>query len=173
MPQTLKPEVRLPATLAAIIALQAACALFFLSDIWADVAELMAGTEEALHLAMEGLATLGLVAAIAFETRFLRQLLERNARLAVSLEAASSAVHDVIEAHFDRWGLTPAERDVAAFLVKGLSITEIAELRGSAEGTVKAQLNAIYRKSETGNRGELLSVLIDSLMGQRSGEAAA
>jgi len=41
-------------------------------------------------------------------------------------------------------------------------------MRGSAEGTVKSQLNAIYRKAGVGNRGELLSLLIEELMDRRA-----
>lgn len=73
----------------------------------------------------------------------------------------------MLDAQFDAWGLSPAEHDVATFLVKGMSIAEIARLRGNKDGTIKAHLNAIYRKSDTTNRGELLSVLIDGLMGER------
>ncbi len=40
-------------------------------------------------------------------------------------------------------------------------------MRGSAEGTVKSHLNAIYRKSGTANRGELLSSIIDTLIEER------
>ena len=67
-------------------------------------------------------------------------------------------------AHFDSWGLTPSERDVALFVIKGLPIAEIARLRGSAEGTVKSQLNAVYRKSGVSGRGALLGLLIDDLV---------
>ena len=105
------------------------------------------------------------------ETRILMWLLRRKAHLEESLNAAQAAVQDVIDAEFANWGLTPAELDVATnFLVKGLSTAEIAAMRGSAEGTVKAQLNAIYRKSGTGNRAELMSLLIDTMMGQRQAD---
>ena len=54
---------------------------------------------------------------------------------------------------FDDWALTPAERDVALFALKGLSLAEIARLRSTSQGTVKAQTNAIYRKAGvTGRR---------------------
>jgi len=66
--------------------------------------------------------------------------------------------------HFQTWGLTAAEQDVAGFTIKGLSIAEIADLRGSAEGTVKSQLNAIYRKAGVPGRGALLGLLVDDLM---------
>ncbi|MGD9295546.1 MAG: helix-turn-helix transcriptional regulator, partial [Roseobacter sp.] len=83
-------------------------------------------------------------------------------------KVASAAVYDVIAAHFETWRLSPSERDVATFLVKGLDISEIARVRNCAEGTVKAHLNAIYRKSGARNRGELLSLLIDSLLASKS-----
>ena len=49
---------------------------------------------------------------------------------------------DVVEEKFAQWGLTAAEQDVALFLLKGLSTQEIAALRQTSEGTVKAQTNA-------------------------------
>lgn len=51
---------------------------------------------------------------------------------------------------FADWGLTPAERDVALFAIKGLSLAGIASLRKTSGGTVKAQTNAIYRKAAGG-----------------------
>jgi len=119
------------------------------------------------------LMTFSLCAAIVFETRYLMSLLRRKAHLEQSASIANAAIHDVIEAHFEMWKLTPAEQDVANFLVKGLSIAEIAAIRGNAEGTVKSHLNAIYRKSETKGRGELLSSIIDSLMSEPQGDRDA
>ena len=60
----------------------------------------------------------------------------------------------------------PEMKPTAALMVKGLSIAEIAKVRGSAEGTVKAHLNAIYRKAEARNRAEVLSNIMDSLIGK-------
>ena len=53
---------------------------------------------------------------------------------------------------------------MATFLIKGADIAEIARLRGSAEGTVKAHLNAIYRKAGVSGRPALVSLLIEDLM---------
>jgi DNA-binding CsgD family transcriptional regulator len=102
--------------------------------------------------------------AEGYEVRVLLRLLARKAHLERQVSMAASALHDVIDAHFRDWGLTASEADVAWFTVKGLSIADIARLRGSAEGTVKSQLNAIYRKAGVANRGELLSLLIEDLM---------
>ncbi|XDA99782.1 helix-turn-helix transcriptional regulator [Sulfitobacter sp. LCG007] len=148
------------AFLAGLILVQGFCAIFFVGDVITDIGAYGPGAA----LALEAGAALSLVAAIAVEARYLLALLRRNAHLERSVAVAKAAVQDVIEAHFDQWSLSPSERDVATFLVKGLSTAEIAGMRGSAEGTVKAQLNTIYRKSGTRNRSDLLAVIIDSLM---------
>ena len=53
---------------------------------------------------------------------------------------------------------------MALFAIKGLSTAEIAALRQTSEGTVKAQTNAIYRKAGVSGRSQLLSVFIEDLM---------
>ncbi|WP_424979075.1 helix-turn-helix transcriptional regulator [Leisingera sp. S232] len=159
-----------PWILIAVIAVQALCAAVFLGDMFADLSGMEAaepGQGEGPHAYVEGLAAVALLAAILIEARILMWLMRRKAHLEASLSSAQAAVQDVIDTEFANWSLTPAELDVATFLVKGLSTAEIAALRGSAEGTVKAQLNAIYRKSGASNRAELMSLLIDSMMGQR------
>jgi DNA-binding CsgD family transcriptional regulator len=80
---------------------------------------------------------------------------------------------DILNERFDDWGLTPAERDVALFAIKGLSIADIAQMRSTSEGTVKAQTNAIYRKAGVTGRSQLLSLFIDDLMDGALTEAAA
>lgn len=148
-----------------LMATQCFCAASFVVDVIEDYEALGPMATSAPHLSIEAVATLSLIAAIAVEAHYLRRLLRRKADLEHSLAMARSAVSDAIEAHFDAWKLSPSERDVATFLVKGLSTAEIAALRGRAEGTIKAHLNAIYRKSGVRNRAEMLSLLIDSLMG--------
>jgi DNA-binding CsgD family transcriptional regulator len=71
---------------------------------------------------------------------------------------------DLLEQSFTQWSLTPAERDVAFFVLKGFSTTEIAGFRNTSEGTVKAQTNAIYRKAGVTGRGQLMSLFIDDLI---------
>ena len=66
---------------------------------------------------------------------------------------------------FDEWALTEAERDVALFAIKGLSLPEIARLRATSEGTVKSQTAAIYRKAGVSGRPQLLSLFIEDMMG--------
>jgi DNA-binding CsgD family transcriptional regulator len=151
----------LPTLIVALIAAQLICAAIFLIDVTADVYE-AAGVY--WHLVPEALAVLALFVGIGFEAVYLMQLLQRKASLERSIKMASSSLQSVVESHFDGWKLTPSERDVAALMVKGLSISEIAGVRGSADGTVKAHLNAIYRKSNARNRAEVLSHIMDTLI---------
>lgn len=164
-------DLKTPLGLLALIALQTVCAAFFLADLVGDTGGFDLRHLSDTHLLIEAMATLTLIAAIGVEIGVLRRLHRREAQLVRSLDMARAAVEDVIAAHFHDWALSPAERDVAHFLVRGMSIAETAALRGSAEGTIKAHLNAIYRKSGTRNRAELMSLLIDGLMGAEAGQS--
>jgi DNA-binding NarL/FixJ family response regulator len=162
----------MPYGVMALIAVQVLCAIFFASDIVADLRTYAERGLSLTYLSFEAAATASLCAAILFEVRYVLDLLRRKASLERSASIAAMALSDVIEAHFDQWSLTPSEKDVATFMVKGFSIGEIATLRGSAEGTVKAHLNAIYRKSGTHSRADVLSLIIDTLMNEPASNAA-
>lgn len=150
--------------LLALIGLQAVCTVLFVLDVIDDLLENAQNGESSVHLVVEIAANVGLVTAIIVEFLFLRKLLQQQARTEKALSVASGALNEVMLGHFDGWGLTTAEADVAAFTIKGFSIAEIARLRGSAEGTVKSQLNSIYRKSGLSGRGQLVSLLIEDLL---------
>jgi DNA-binding CsgD family transcriptional regulator len=77
---------------------------------------------------------------------------------------------DLLAERFEEWALTPAEKDVALFAIKGMSTSEIAGLRNTSEGTVKAQTNAIYRKAGVTGRAQLLSLFIEDLMRDEAGK---
>ncbi|HEX2186218.1 MAG TPA: helix-turn-helix transcriptional regulator [Chloroflexota bacterium] len=55
------------------------------------------------------------------------------------------------------WPLTPAERQVIALLVRGLSNRQIAERLVVSENTVLSHLRHAYEKLGVGSRGQLLS----------------
>lgn len=152
------------AALVALMAVQGFCAVFFTTDVARDVLSIGPGAFRDMHLVLELLANLGLLAGIGFEAHYLMQLMRRQAHAERSLAAASGALHDLMETYFAEWGLTPAEAEVAAFTMKGFSIAEVAALRGSAEGTVKTHLNAIYRKAGVPGRAQLVNLLIEELM---------
>ena len=109
-------------------------------------------------------AAVGLILGLVLGAIALRSSMRARNRAEESLRRASGAFMDLLEERFTEWGLTPAERDVALFAIKGMSTAEIAGLRSTSEGTVKAQTNAIYRKAGVTGRPQLLSLFIDDLM---------
>jgi len=113
---------------------------------------------------IEVAAALGLLAGLIAGTLVLRHARARQRLAEDNLRAASGEFMAVVHDRFAQWVLTPAERDVALFALKGLSLAEIAELRDTSEGTVKAQTNAIYRKAGVTGRPQLLSLFIDDLL---------
>ncbi|TDQ59931.1 helix-turn-helix transcriptional regulator [Phaeovulum veldkampii] len=117
-------------------------------------------------------AALGLVLGLVLGGLTLRRSLRETAAANARLRRASGVFHELLAERFADWGLTPAERDVALFALKGMSTAEIARLRATSEGTVKAQTNAIYRKAGVSGRPQLLSLFIEDLMaGDPSPEA--
>lgn len=148
---------------AVLIVLQAMCSVVFIYDVSTDVmSDVGSGLSNAANLS-EVAASFGLILGMVFETLVLWRLIGRQKRMQQSLSAASGALGELMEGYFRGWALTPTEADVATFTIKGYSIAEIAKLRGSAEGTIKTHLNAIYRKSGLTGRAQLVSVLIEDL----------
>ena len=147
------------------LVIQAVCAAFFISDILSAFIGFRSTPIpwQAREIIEIG-AAFGLLLGFALGAFALHRSRQRHRRAEAQLRLASAAFMDLIEDAFSDWGLTPAERDVALFLVKGFTTAEIAGLRETSEGTVKAQTNAIYRKAGVGGRSQLLSLFIESLM---------
>ncbi|MEZ5796874.1 MAG: helix-turn-helix transcriptional regulator [Paracoccaceae bacterium] len=154
-----------PLILALVFLVQAVCALFFVGDIIASVLGLPIGPMpwEYRELLEVG-AAFGLLLGVTLGALALSGALRARRRAEERLRRASGAFADLMEERFAEWGLTAAERDVALFAIKGLSTAEIARLRQTSEGTVKAQTNAIYRKAGVSGRPQLLSLFIEDLM---------
>lgn len=66
------------------------------------------------------------------------------------------------------WGLSQAEADVAIFVAKGFSNSEIADMRGCAIATVKSQLGRIYAKSGLDSRYQLIAFVTDEVCSMAS-----
>lgn len=158
----------------AILAIQSLCAFFFVSDILLTVLGVPIGPIPwAYREVMEIAAAIGLVLGVVLGALLLRASIRRTRLVEQALRAASGAFMEIVEERFGDWGLTPAERDVALFALKGMSTAEIADLRRTSQGTVKAQTNAIYRKAGVSGRAQLLSLFVDELMGEAVARPAA
>lgn len=154
---------RLP--LVGLVLLQGICAFFFVSDILINILGIYdVPLGWSLREALEIAAAVGLILGLVFGALALRRLRADLHKAEEQLDRASVAFMQMLEERFAEWRLTPAERDVALFAIKGMSLQEIAILRQTSEGTVKAQTNAIYRKAGVTGRPQLLSLIIEELM---------
>jgi DNA-binding CsgD family transcriptional regulator len=78
-----------------------------------------------------------------------------------------------LDRQFERWALSPAEKEVALLLLKGLSHKEIAEVRSITEATARQQGRAVYKKAGLSGRNDLAAFFLeDLLLPDRAGPTA-
>ena len=152
------------AVLWALFAVQAVCCAYFLIDIMWDLFWPGSMNRFADSDLIEGLVTGALFLGLVFTGNELRQLQSRQDKLEDQIKVASGAFAEVLEGRFQTWALTSAERDVAILAIKGFSIAEMAQLRDTKQGTIKAQCASVYRKADVAGRLQLLSVFLDDLL---------
>lgn len=154
-----------PIPIIALVVMQGLCAVFFVTDIFLSILGVpFVPLDWAIIELIEIGAALGLILGVVLGAWALTQARRRTHAAEQALRAASGAFMELVAEAFDEWRLTPAERDVALFALKGLSLQEIARLRNTSEGTVKAQTNAIYRKAGVSGRTQLISLFIEDLI---------
>ena len=79
-------------------------------------------------------------------------------------ETALKGLGAAIDEQLNQWQLTPAEKETALLLLKGLSHKEVAQVGGRSERTVRQHAIAVYRKSGLAGRAELSAYFLDDLM---------
>jgi len=172
----------------ALAALFGLVAVLTSTDLLLDI---RAGTTGS-HAVIEGMVILiGSAGAIRFVrraraiSREARDLREHAAELAGHLEASRAeaarwrrdAGHLIvglgaaIDQQLLRWELTPAEKEIALLLLKGLAHKEIAEIRSVTETTVRQQARALYRKAGLSGRNELAAFFLEDLLGPQPPKA--
>lgn len=72
-----------------------------------------------------------------------------------------------IDRQLEKWALSPAEKEVALLLLKGLSHKEVAEIRAVSETTVRQQARALYKKAGLGGRADLAAFFLEDLLSSR------
>ncbi len=147
-----------PALLA--LAVQVIAALFFLGD----AAEELRMNPLDFHAMTEAPVAIALCLGIVLAKREFLRSRRAVAAQATALQRVTGAFRAAVEAYFDQWGLTAAERDVALLTLKGLEVPEIAAARATAQGTVRAQLAHIYAKGGVTSRTQLAAVFLSLLM---------
>ncbi|MDA8870070.1 LuxR C-terminal-related transcriptional regulator [Rhizobiaceae bacterium] len=146
-------------------AVQIACAGAFVISLAMSVLGVQrTGISWQMREALEIAASVGLVLGAILGVRAILQANRRQSKAEEALRSASGAFAEVVDEKFEAWGLTAAEQHVAWLAIKGFSTKETADLRGTSEGTIKAQCNAIYRKVGVTGRAQLLSHLVEDLL---------
>ena len=163
--------MRLPANMKArtaflwgLLWLQSLCAAFYLYDAVSDSLASIPPLPLAENVGLEAFIVAALIFGLGFTAVELRRMSGHQRRMEHQLKAASGAFLDLLEEYFEAWGLTPSERDVALLSIKGFAISDMARIRNTKDGTIKAQCNAIYRKAGVNGRPQLLSLFIDEMM---------
>jgi DNA-binding CsgD family transcriptional regulator len=153
--------------LVSIIILQALFSAFYILDFVLDVTGIRTVPMSWEYYEIVQAATIvGLTLGMVLGVVMLRNLLRRIHEVNSTVMAATGAFHDLMQFKFSQWDLSPSERDVATFTIKGLSNDEIADIRGKSVGTIKSQCNAIYRKAAVTGRAQLISLFIEDLAAQ-------
>lgn len=164
------------------LALTVAALLLVAAIVGIDIADDWGAGASALHVAVEGAALVLAFATAVAVARALARSIAAGRRRAALLQRdllaargdaerwrteARSAVRGIaaaIDTQLERWSLTAAEREVAMLLLKGLSLKEIAEVRGTSERTTRQQALAIYKKAGLTGRAELSAFFLEELL---------
>ena len=158
-----------------------AVALFAAIDISADLGEgtaLIHVVVEAAILVVGLLGSIFMTRRLVFALRRARAVRKEALALAEQLEATRveanrwrSEARDLmnglaaaIDKQFDRWALSPAEKETALLLLKGLSHKEIANVRSVSEATARQQARAVYKKGGLSGRHDLAAFFLEDLM---------
>ncbi len=75
------------------------------------------------------------------------------------LQGLSASINN----QFERWGLTPSEKEIGLFLLKGLSHKEVAYIREVSEATARQQARSIYKKAGLSGRHDLAAFFLEEL----------
>lgn len=159
---------------AALAALFGSIALLAGADLVLDVGEgaslVHVLTEAALLLS----ALLGLAAMLHRLGRLRAEAADLTVRLkAKTVEAAAwradaqvlvAGLGVAIDQQFSRWSLSPAEKEVALLLLKGMSHKEVATIRGIGEATARQQARAVYKKAGLSGRHDLAAFFLEDLL---------
>ncbi|WP_428543694.1 helix-turn-helix transcriptional regulator [Profundibacter sp.] len=148
-----------------LVALQMICGAYFLWEILASVLGLpvIPLRWEQREIVEIG-ATLGLILGSLMGVALAITARREMQRAKTAHRLTSGQFTDVVREYFAKLGLTPAETEVAWYILKGMSISEIAELRNTREGTVKTQGTAIYKKAGVNGKSQLMSLLVEDLL---------
>jgi len=149
--------------------IMALSALFFFQDVANDIKEHIATDTaysfgSALHLFFEILATIGLTLGLIEILTYIKELQKSDEKHELQLKHLTEDFDALVHKRFNKWGLTDAEKDIALFMLRGLSNSEISDLRKVAVGTIRVQSHRVLQKAGASSRTELMSIFMEEFM---------
>ena len=148
-----------------LVIIQGLCGAYFLWEILASILGLPSvPLRWSMRELVEAGASIGLIlgAFLGVRLAFVAQNATHRAETARRITSGEFA--SVVEHYFADLNLTNAETEVAWFVLKGMSLAEIADLRQTRIGTVKAQCTAIYKKAGVTGKSQLFSQLVEDIL---------
>jgi len=155
--------------MAFVAAVQLLCATVLAVDVGAELHEELrqyaaSSIGMILQLFFETLATLALFVGFDLTRRQIARLRRAAVGDTATLRNLRGDFDSLLHQRFADWGLSRAETDIALLSLRGLKITEIARMRNTRDGTIRAQLCTIFRKSGMNSRTELLAYFMDEFL---------
>ena len=145
----------------ALVALGVAI-LFFAYDLVADW--LYEEEYGSVHFTLEFIVFVGVSMALVLGVRDLRRLRTQLSHERRRIEVFSTELAESINIQMAEWRMTPSEKDVAWFIIKGYRFSEIAEARGVKESTARLQATSFYAKAGVSGRAEFVAEIIQPLL---------
>jgi len=147
-------------------------------DLFADISEGAAISHVAVEAGIALAAVFGMGVLIWRVVRLARSARHRAQTLVADLEKSRrdavewrTEAQDLlrglaakIDGQFEKWQLTPAEKEVALLLLKGFSHKDVARLRSVSEPTARQQARAIYKKAGITGRHDLAGFFLEDLV---------
>ena len=154
--------------------------------VW-DIAEDLAAGTTTFHVVMELIMMLASVAGVFYfwnqlriaqriETELKQNLKNAHAETTRWQEQEQDLLYNLrkaINKQFTLWDLLPREKEIAFYLLKGLSLKEIAVCMGGTYLSIKQQAHVLYRKAGLGGRAELSAFFLGGLLQPDSGSTKA
>jgi DNA-binding CsgD family transcriptional regulator len=162
----------------ALIVVFSLIAVLVIIDILADISEGAAMAHVAVEAGIGLMAISGVALLVWRVVGVARRANRRAAELVVDLESSRrdatewrTEAQDLIrglgakiDEQFEKWKLTPAEKEVALLLLKGFSHKDVARLRSVGETTARQQARSIYRKAGIAGRHDLAGFFLEDLV---------
>ena len=121
-------------------------------------------TDKPIHITIEGIIFIAISIVCLVEIKRTYRLHRQVQLEKQKVGALSGELFQIILNTFDEWKLSESEKEIALFIIKGLSMKEISELRKVKEKTIRQQAASIYEKTGLSGRHELASYFIEDLL---------